>query len=160
MYSQKSLRGYPKPPLWGSASAPQTTPKPSPGAPHSQGNYVPEREEAVGAQRPEFDVVLLLSLTKWVQLNWGDEGLKRLFRRAFRHLRPGGILLLEPQPWESYRKRKGLTVSLGGLWGSLLGSRRGLGGVLCLELQPWESNWKREELTGGHRGVIKGSGGH
>ncbi|NXD31850.1 MEPCE enzyme, partial [Spelaeornis formosus] len=73
------------------------------------GNYVPEREEAVGAQRPEFDVVLLLSLTKWVQLNWGDEGLKRLFRRAFRHLRPGGMLLLEPQPWESYRKRKGLT---------------------------------------------------
>lgn len=70
---------------------------------------MPEREEAVGAQRPEFDVVLLLSLTKWVQLNWGDEGLKRLFRRAFRHLRPGGLLLLEPQPWESYRKRKGLT---------------------------------------------------
>ncbi|NXN92617.1 MEPCE enzyme, partial [Rhinopomastus cyanomelas] len=69
-------------------------------------NYVPEREEAVAAQRPEFDVVLCLSLTK---LNWGDEGLKRLFRRLYRHLRPGGLLLLEPQPWASYRKRKGLT---------------------------------------------------
>lgn len=96
--------------------------------PPPQGNYVPEREEAVGAQRPEFDVVLLLSLTKWVQLNWGDEGLKRLFRRAFRHLRPGGLLLLEPQPWESYRKRKGLTVSLGALWGHYWGHYWGLGG--------------------------------
>ncbi|XP_056359478.1 7SK snRNA methylphosphate capping enzyme [Oenanthe melanoleuca] len=99
----------------GPIAAPQLPPD-GPGAadfPHNvvfvTGNYVPEREEAVGAQRPEFDVVLLLSLTKWVQLNWGDEGLKRLFRRAFRHLRPGGLLLLEPQPWESYRKRKGLT---------------------------------------------------
>ncbi|TRZ09796.1 hypothetical protein HGM15179_017330 [Zosterops borbonicus] len=99
----------------GPIAAPQLPPD-GPGAgefPHNvvfvTGNYVPEREEAVGLQRPEFDVVLLLSLTKWVQLNWGDEGLKRLFRRAFRHLRPGGLLLLEPQPWESYRKRKGLT---------------------------------------------------
>ncbi|XP_057245063.1 7SK snRNA methylphosphate capping enzyme, partial [Malurus melanocephalus] len=69
----------------GPIAAPQLPPD-GPGAadfPHNvvfvTGNYVPEREEAVGAQRPEFDVVLLLSLTKWVQLNWGDEGLKRLF---------------------------------------------------------------------------------
>ncbi|XP_069738548.1 7SK snRNA methylphosphate capping enzyme [Phaenicophaeus curvirostris] len=99
----------------GPIAAPRLPPD-GPGAsdfPHNvvfvTGNYVPEREEAVAAQRPEFDVVLCLSLTKWVQLNWGDEGLKRLFRRAYRHLRPGGILLLEPQPWASYRKRKGLT---------------------------------------------------
>lgn len=75
-------------------------------------NYVPEGEEAVSSQRPEFDVVLCLSLTKWVQLNWGDEGLKRLFRRLYRHLRPGGMLLLEPQPWASYRKRKSLTETI------------------------------------------------
>ncbi|XP_061211311.1 7SK snRNA methylphosphate capping enzyme [Neopsephotus bourkii] len=99
----------------GPIAAPRLPPD-GPGAadfPHNvvfvTGNYVPEREEAVAAQRPEFDVVLCLSLTKWVQLNWGDEGLKRLFRRAYRHLRPGGLLLLEPQPWASYRKRKGLT---------------------------------------------------
>ncbi|XP_069655800.1 7SK snRNA methylphosphate capping enzyme [Haliaeetus albicilla] len=99
----------------GPIAAPRLPPD-GPGAadfPHNvvfvTGNYVPEREEAVAAQRPEFDVVLCLSLTKWVQLNWGDEGLKRLFRRVYRHLRPGGLLLLEPQPWASYRKRKGLT---------------------------------------------------
>ncbi|XP_004630565.1 7SK snRNA methylphosphate capping enzyme [Octodon degus] len=73
------------------------------------GNYVLERDELVEAQAAEYDVVLCLSLTKWVHLNWGDEGLKRMFRRIYRHLRPGGILVLEPQPWSSYSKRKTLT---------------------------------------------------
>lgn len=76
-----------------------------------QGNYVLDRDELVDAQKPEYDVVLCFSLTKWVHLNWGDEGLKRMFRRIYRHLRPGGILVLEPQPWSSYCKRKSLTVS-------------------------------------------------
>nr|XP_056719766.1 7SK snRNA methylphosphate capping enzyme [Euleptes europaea] len=74
-----------------------------------KGNYVLERDELLEAQQPEYDVILCLSLTKWVHLNWGDEGLKRLFKRLFRHLRPGGILLLEPQAWASYGKRKNLT---------------------------------------------------
>ncbi|XP_015275810.1 PREDICTED: 7SK snRNA methylphosphate capping enzyme [Gekko japonicus] len=74
-----------------------------------KGNYVLEREELLEAQKPEYDVILCLSLTKWVHLNWGDEGLKRLFKRLFRHLRPGGILVLEPQAWASYGKRKNLT---------------------------------------------------
>ncbi|XP_068919372.1 7SK snRNA methylphosphate capping enzyme [Petaurus breviceps papuanus] len=76
------------------------------------GNYVLDRDELVEAQAPEYDVVLCLSLTKWVHLNWGDEGLKRMFRRIYRHLRPGGILVLEPQPWSSYGKRKTLTETI------------------------------------------------
>ncbi|XP_060112010.1 7SK snRNA methylphosphate capping enzyme [Heteronotia binoei] len=74
-----------------------------------KGNYVLERDELLEAQKPEYDVILCLSLTKWVHLNWGDEGLKRLFKRLYRHLRPGGLLLLEPQAWASYGKRKNLT---------------------------------------------------
>ncbi|XP_036404108.1 7SK snRNA methylphosphate capping enzyme isoform X2 [Megalops cyprinoides] len=74
-----------------------------------KGNYVLESDALLQTQQPEYDVILCLSLTKWVHLNWGDVGLQRLFKRAFRHLRPGGIFILEPQPWASYSKRKKLT---------------------------------------------------
>jgi len=56
-----------------------------------------------------YDVVLCLKLTKWVHLNWGDEGLKVLFHKCFRLLRPGGLLVLEAQEWSSYSSNKHLT---------------------------------------------------
>ncbi len=79
-----------------------------------KGNYVPKADEAssLESQVPEYDVILALSLTKWVHLNWGDGGIKRLFKKVYRHLRPGGRLILEPQPYSSYSKRKNLTVSI------------------------------------------------
>lgn len=77
-----------------------------------KGNYVLESDSLLLTQREEYDVILCLSVTKWVHLNWGDAGLKRLFHRVYRHLRPGGLFILEPQPWNSYSKRKKLTEDI------------------------------------------------
>lgn len=78
----------------------------------TQGNYVLNSSELVDQQKEEYDVILALSITKWIHLNNGDDGLKRFFRRIFNHLRPGGKLILEPQPWSSYKKRKKLSEEI------------------------------------------------
>ncbi|XP_054716116.1 LOW QUALITY PROTEIN: 7SK snRNA methylphosphate capping enzyme-like [Uloborus diversus] len=71
-----------------------------------QCNFVLPEDEMVDWVGEHFDTVLCLSLTKWVHLNWGDAGIRRLFRRCHNHLRPGGHLLLEAQDFRSYAKRK------------------------------------------------------
>ncbi|PKA56114.1 putative RNA methyltransferase [Apostasia shenzhenica] len=54
----------------------------------------------------KYDTVLCLSVTKWIHLNWGDDGVLTLFAKIWRLLKPGGVLLLEPQPWSSYRRKR------------------------------------------------------
>ncbi|KAJ1488377.1 Bicoid-interacting 3 [Baffinella frigidus] len=41
-------------------------------------------------------------------MNHGDAGLVRLFEGCFRLLEDDGVLLVEPQPWKSYRRRRNL----------------------------------------------------
>ena len=50
------------------------------------------------------DAFLCLSVTKWIQLNWGDCGLKKMFRTIHDALSPGGVFIVEPQPWKSYKQ--------------------------------------------------------
>lgn len=58
----------------------------------------------------EYDTIIAFSVTKWIHLNFGDQGLKRFFKRLYRTLLPGGRLILEPQPWSSYRVKRRMTV--------------------------------------------------
>ncbi|KAM9335675.1 7SK snRNA methylphosphate capping enzyme isoform 2-T2 [Symphorus nematophorus] len=69
-----------------------------------QGDYVSEQEAWPG--QGQYDVIMCLGLTKWVQLQSGDGGVVRLFRRAYQSLLPGGLFILEPQPWSSYSHSK------------------------------------------------------
>jgi 7SK snRNA methylphosphate capping enzyme len=48
-------------------------------------------------------------VVKWIHLNWGDEGLLRFFTKVYRTLKPGGLFILEPQPWKSYRNNRGVS---------------------------------------------------
>lgn len=77
-----------------------------------QENYVPSSSEVLSKQKSMYDLILCLSLTKWIHLNWGDEGLKLMFKRIFLNLRPGGKFILEPQPFSSYKKKKNLTEKI------------------------------------------------
>lgn len=51
-----------------------------------------------------FDVILALSVIKWIHLEHLDEGLRIFFTKCATCLRPGGYLVVELQTWESYEK--------------------------------------------------------
>jgi 7SK snRNA methylphosphate capping enzyme len=46
-----------------------------------------------------YDVILCFKVTKWIHLNDGDEGVKKLFLKLHSLLKKGGKLLLQPQKW-------------------------------------------------------------
>lgn len=53
-----------------------------------------------------FDTICCFSTTKWIHLNWGDLGIKRLFKKVHDSLNSGGIFIVEPQEWRAYKKKK------------------------------------------------------
>ncbi|XP_049617145.1 7SK snRNA methylphosphate capping enzyme [Syngnathus scovelli] len=92
------------------AAAPllHATPPPSRRFPNNisfiQGDYVSEQEVWPG--KGQYDIIMCMCVTKWVQLQAGDEGVVRLFRRAYQSLSPDGLFILEPQPWRRYGRSK------------------------------------------------------
>ncbi|KAI0787050.1 Bin3-domain-containing protein [Irpex lacteus] len=59
-----------------------------------------------------YDVVVAFSVSKWVHLNGGDEGLLRFFCRVYTVLKPGGTFVFEPQEWDGYAKAKRMDTKL------------------------------------------------
>ncbi|XP_066582729.1 probable RNA methyltransferase CG11342 [Prorops nasuta] len=57
-------------------------------------------EYLVSLQRSHFDVIFCFSITMWIHLNYGDEGLERFFRKATRLCY---TIVVEPQSWKCYR---------------------------------------------------------
>ncbi|TNY22638.1 Bicoid-interacting protein 3-domain-containing protein [Rhodotorula diobovata] len=60
--------------------------------------------EEIPDDREGYDVILALSITKWIHLRSLNVGLLTFFRRCFDALLPGGRLVLEPQPFSTYAR--------------------------------------------------------
>lgn len=53
----------------------------------------------------KYDLILAMSITKWIHLEYSDPGIKLFFSKCYSALKAGGILVLEPQSWDTYKKK-------------------------------------------------------
>ncbi|KAF9073110.1 Bicoid-interacting protein 3-domain-containing protein [Rhodocollybia butyracea] len=69
-------------------------------------------KESIVEDTDGYDVVIAFSISKWIHVNGGDEGLRAFFQRIHSVLKPGGVFILEPQEWDTYKKVRRLNESL------------------------------------------------
>lgn len=61
---------------------------------------------------PILELMISFSVTKWIHLNWGDDGLLYLLLKCYSLLKKFGILILEFQNYSSYHKKKDYTEEI------------------------------------------------
>jgi len=67
----------------------------------------------------KYDVILCLSVVKWIHINFGDDGVLKLFNKVFNQLSENGRFIFEPQPWSSYKKKYFVTEEAKKNWFSI-----------------------------------------
>jgi 7SK snRNA methylphosphate capping enzyme len=85
---------------------PDSTPSRRPPSKWPQVNFISEDWvlSANPATSGPYDVILALSVIKWIHLEHLDKGLVSFFRKCSSSLAPGGYFIIELQTWESYEK--------------------------------------------------------
>lgn len=66
-----------------------------------QQSYETLRKYLAQLNKTRFDVVFCFSVTMWIHLNYGDDGLEEFLSRA---CALAEMIVVEPQPWQCYRK--------------------------------------------------------
>ena len=71
-------------------------------------NYIAniQASQNVLLKNEKFDTIVCLSATKYIHLNFGDQGINALFLKVYHQLESGGLFILEPHQWKSYKKEK------------------------------------------------------
>lgn len=83
------------------ASSPASTASDWPHVHFDSADWVASADRAISSP---YDVVLALSVIKWIHLEHLDEGLRTFFKKCADNLRPKGHLVIELQTWDSYQK--------------------------------------------------------
>ncbi|KAH7033897.1 Bicoid-interacting protein 3-domain-containing protein [Linnemannia elongata] len=79
----------------------------------TESDEIQDIEQGQGQKgQDKWDVILGFSLTKWIHLHHGDEGLKKFFHKVYRNLTAGGVFLVEPQDYATYVKRSKITPEM------------------------------------------------
>ncbi|KAH7910684.1 Bicoid-interacting protein 3-domain-containing protein [Hygrophoropsis aurantiaca] len=68
--------------------------------------------DEIPEDKTPYDIIIAFSISKWIHLNSGDEGLLRFFERVHNALKLGGTFILEPQAWDTYAKARRMDDSL------------------------------------------------
>lgn len=82
-------------------SSPASTASDWPCVRFASADWVASADRAISGP---YDVILALSVIKWIHLEHLDEGVETFFRKCATCLRSGGHLIIELQTWDSYEK--------------------------------------------------------